>query len=164
MSENMGKDELKSRVCHWYTECNQRKILKNIIYDVLREKQALDMVLNLIKSYDPDTAAWMNRCHELEIKLAQKPKVEAGEVLFGSSEHRAQLARVIDGLCDEIKEHVTSILQTEDKPKVSREWIENLIYIIEEQRGATTLSTDSFRKATDEIMKEFESKGIEVGE
>ena len=80
MSENMGKDELKSRVCHWYTECNQQKILKNIIYDVLREKQALDMVLNLIENYDPDTAAWMNRCHELEIKLAQKPKVSREKI------------------------------------------------------------------------------------
>jgi len=85
-----------------------------------KNKQAYEQLKKLIESYDPDTAMWMDRCHELEVKLAQKPKVEAGEVLFGSSEHRAQLARVIDGLCDEIKEHVTSILQTEDKPKVSR--------------------------------------------
>jgi len=94
MTENMGKDELKSRVCHWYTECNQRKILKNIIYDVLREKQALDMVLNLIKSYDPDTAMWMDRCHELEIKLAQKPKV--------SREDIQKLAEDIESVLDNI--------------------------------------------------------------
>ena len=94
MTENMGKDELKSRVCHWYTECNQQKILKNIIYDVLREKQALDMVLNLIKSYDPDTAMWMDRCHELEIKLAQKPKV--------SREDIQKLAEDIESVLDNI--------------------------------------------------------------
>ena len=44
-----------------------------------KNKQAYEQLKKLIESYDPDTAMWMDRCHELEVKLAQKPKVSREE-------------------------------------------------------------------------------------
>ena len=38
-------------------------------------EEVYQQIKKLIESYDPDTAMWMDRCHELEVKLAQKPKV-----------------------------------------------------------------------------------------
>ena len=49
-------------------------------------------------------------------------------------------------------------------PKVSREEVDEIVYAVENTRGATTLSAASFVEAVDNIIKLLKSKGIEVEE
>ena len=86
-------------------------------------------------------------------------KVEIGEILFGAKDHKAQLARVIDALCDEIKNHVTSILQADkEKPKVSKEFLRKWTGFIFKANTKSMMQSEYIVR---EILKEL---GLEMEE
>ena len=83
------------------------------------DEQAYQQIKKLIESYDPDTAMWMDRCHELEVKLAQKPKVSREEVFHF---HQNLMTIALDiGLIENMEE----MLKTSELAKVEREYITN---------------------------------------
>ena len=54
------------------------------------DEQAYQQIKKLIENYDPDTAMWMDRYHELEIKLAaQKTNISGIELMKAEVEEIA---------------------------------------------------------------------------
>ena len=48
MSEKLTEEELVEKIMHWYSECNSQKIRANVVYDVLKEKQALNQIIGIV--------------------------------------------------------------------------------------------------------------------
>jgi len=82
---------------------------------------------------------------------------EIREALEEHETQKKQLAAV-QALFQEMKQ------QREEKLRVSRDDIDEMLYAIEGIRGATTLSAASFVDAGDEIAKKLKEIGIEVEE
>jgi len=117
MKNKLTEGELVEKIMHWYSECNSQKIRANIVYEVLKEKQAYNQLVEIVKEHFKRKE--FTKGYEI-IQIQQKPTVTREDIY----NFRMNLFTISMEYGDELKEVEEEELEKRELNCIQK-WLES---------------------------------------